>query len=200
LKTTSTAPPETELDTTRWLIDEIIVHEDEGAKNEKTMGFSAFPLPEAAPSDWTRPVAYKDGTVHYRVAILTKPTAAPIHYQMGFQWKGGCNGHSFKEKFPGNRRMRITAPGVYTWQQAIPTFWEQPCQREGDPVDWTRRMTRLLVVVWDDEPKIVDDRWGRARERVDLADYYPMTAHFQAVVVPPGASFDGWKAYPITRP
>lgn len=180
------------------LLDEVFTHQNSTEGNKK-MGFSEFPPPDHVPSDWTAPIPYNEGTVHYRVSILTKPTEAPIHYQMGFQWDGGCSGHYYKEKFPRNNAMRIVSPGIYTWEQDIPSFWEQSCQ-EDDPIDWTTRMKRMLVVVWNDRPRVVDDRWGYAWDGMRLEDYYPMSVHFQAVLVPPGEPFGGWDHYTITPP
>ncbi len=178
------------------LIDEIIVHEQDTSMVKK-MGFSEFMLPEKAPSDWTSPIAYKDGTVYFRATILTKPSNTPIHYQLGFQWEGGCNGHYFKEKFPNNRLVTIKKPGTYTWQQDIPSWWEQDCQ-EQDPIDWTKRISRLLAVVWDETPRVMDDRWGFQREDMNFDLYYPMVTHLQAVLVAPGETFSGWGNYSIT--
>nr|WP_319572902.1 hypothetical protein [uncultured Draconibacterium sp.] len=180
------------------LIDEVIVHENSDTITKK-MGFSEFKLPPESPGNWESPVNYKDGTLHYRVSILTKPNHKPIHYQMGFQWEGGCGGHYFKEKFPDNRLLKIIEPEIYQTSQEIATFWEQDCQDE-DPIDWTKPMYRMLVVIWDEEFNIIDDRWGRGKEIEDLNSYYPMVAHFQAVVVPQGDEFSGWKNYPISMP
>ena len=180
------------------LMDEVIVHENSDSIGKK-MGFSEFKLPPGSPENWESPVNYKDGTMHFRVSILTKPNRKPIHYQMGFQWKGGCGGHYFKEKFPDNRLIKIVEPGIYQASQEIGTFWEQKCQTE-DPIDWTKPMDRMLVVIWDENLKIIDDRWGRGEDIEDLYSYYPMVAHFQAVVVPQGAEFSGWDKYPISVP
>ncbi len=94
---------------------------------DKKMGFSAFSLPENVPTNWKSPVNYKDGEVHFRVSILTKPDNRIIYYQMGFQWEGGCNGYPFKEKFPDNRLMEISEPGICQASQSIDTFWEPSC-------------------------------------------------------------------------
>jgi hypothetical protein len=61
-------------------------------------------------------------------------------------------------------------------------------------------MTRILVVVWDDQPKPIDDRWGHGFEGMNLEDYFPMAVHCQTVVVPPGEEFSGWENYHITQP
>jgi hypothetical protein len=180
------------------LINEIFTHENTGEEDKK-MGFSAFQLPENVPSDWEAPVNYKDGEVHFRVSILTKPDKRIIYYQMGFQWDGGCNGRSFKEKFPDNRLMKISEPGIYNASQFVDTFWEPSCQ-ESDPIDWTKRMTRLLVVVWDENFHQIDDRWGFGSNIENIDGYYPMDVHFQAIIVPFGESFSGWQNYSITIP
>ncbi len=180
------------------LINEVFTHENTDAEDKK-MGFSAFSLPENVPSNWKSPVNYKDGELHFRVSILTKPDNRIIYYQMGFQWEGGCNGHPFKEKFPDNRSMKISEPGIYQASQSIETFWEPSCQ-ESDPIDWTKRMTRLLVVVWDENFQQIDDRWGFGENIENIDGYYPMDVHFQAIVVPFGGSFSGWQNYSITVP
>ena len=66
------------------IIDEVFTHQSSGG-DDKKMGFSEFHLPEDAPSNWVSPVNYKDGTVYYRVSVLTKPDTRLIYYQMGFQ-------------------------------------------------------------------------------------------------------------------
>lgn len=180
------------------LINEIFTHENTGDEDKK-MGFSSFSLPENIPSNWESPVNYKDGEVYFRVSILTKPDNRIIYYQMGFQWEGGCDGHPFKEKFPSNQSMQILEPGIYQASQSIDTFWEPTCQ-ESDPIDWTKRMTRLLVVVWDENFQQIDDRWGFGSNIEDIDGYYPMDVHFQAIVVPHGGTFSGWQNYSITIP
>ncbi len=180
------------------LIDEVFTHENTDAEDKK-MGFSAFSLPENVPSNWKSPVNYKDGEVYFRVSILTKPDNRTIYYQMGFQWEGGCDSHPFKEKFPDYMMLEISEPGIYQASQFIEEFWEPDCQ-ESDPIDWTKRMTRLLVVVWDENFHQIDDRWGFGGNIEDIDGYYPMDVHFQAIVVPFGGTFSGWENYSITEP
>lgn len=180
------------------LINEAFTHENTDDEN-KRMGFSLFELPETIPSDWVSPVNYKDGDVYFRVSILTKPDNRTIYYQMGFQWEGGCNGHPFKEKFPDIQPLMINGPGVYSCSQSIPTFWEPDCQ-QSDPIDWTRRIDRLLVVIWDENFHQIDNRWGYGDNIVNIDGYYPMDVHFQAVVVAAGEEFSGWENYPISMP
>ncbi|MBN1598397.1 MAG: hypothetical protein JW894_08890 [Bacteroidales bacterium] len=180
------------------LINEAFTHENSDDDNRR-MGFSIFSLPEYAPSDWEQPINYKDGEVFFRVSVLTKPDNRIIYYQMGFQWEEGCNGHPFKEKFADNSLIQITEPGVYQASQTIETFWEPDCQ-EYDPIDWTERITRLLVVIWDENFHIIDNRWGYGDNIENIDGYYPMDVHYQVIVVPYGETFRGWAYYPITLP
>jgi len=61
-------------------------------------------------------------------------------------------------------------------------------------------MTRLLVVVWDENFQQIDDRWGFGENIENIDGYYPMDVHFQAVIVPLGGNFSGWQNYSITIP
>ena len=54
------------------LINEVFTHENTDTEDKK-MGFSEFSLPENVPSNWKSPVNCKDGELHFRVSILTKP-------------------------------------------------------------------------------------------------------------------------------
>ncbi len=180
------------------LIDRIILHQ-QGDTKDKKMGFSGFELPSGIPDDWTQPLNFKDGKVYFRVSLLEKPDSRPVFYQMGFQWEGGCDGHYFKEKLPGNQLICITEPGLYQAEQSLSTFWEPDCQRT-DSIDWTRRVDRMLVVIGDDSLRQIDDRWEFGTDIVSLDSYFPLKVHFQAVLVAKGETFSGWSAYPITLP
>lgn len=180
------------------LIDEVFIHTAEG-ENDKRMGFSIFPLPDSAPSNWEAPFNYSEGMVYYRLAVLRKPDSRLVYYQMGFQWEEGCDGHPFLEKFPSQELLAFTDEGIYEGHQAIPDMWEPDCQHE-EPLDWTRRIDRLLVVMWNENFRPIDDRWGYGSDVENIYGYFPMEVHFQAVVVPSGFDFSGWENYEITIP
>ncbi|MBN1949656.1 MAG: hypothetical protein JW801_00530 [Bacteroidales bacterium] len=179
------------------LIDVIFTHVNTDA-DDKYMGFSIFSYPDSLPSNWTKPANFKDGVVYYRVSVISKPDDRTVYYQTGFQWEGGCEGNSLKEKFPHRDMIPITSPGIYTASQTLSSFWEPSCQ-EQDPIDWSTPMDRILVVMMNENFAPIDNRWGYGYDIQDIDSYFPMEVHLQVVVVPEGGIFSGWDNYEIAR-
>ena len=180
------------------LMDDVFTHVN-SEDDDKKMGFSIFPFPDDLPGNWKKPVNLKDGEVHIRVSILSKPDNLLIYYQLGFQWEGGCDGNPLKEKIGSRDMFPITSAGMYNASQSLPSFWEPACQ-ENDPIDWTLPMDRILVILLDKNFNPIDNRWGYGENIENIDGYFPMQVHLQVIVVPVGGEFSGWENYEITAP
>ena len=45
-------------------------------------GFSYFQLPKDVPDDWTKPLNFHRGSIHFRLEVLSKPSNVPVNYQL----------------------------------------------------------------------------------------------------------------------
>ncbi len=178
------------------LLDTVFTHED-GESESKLMGFSILVPADSLPYNWLQPVNFKDGTLYYRVSVLTKADTRPVKYQLGFQWNGGCGGNPYKEKFPSRDNLQFSQPGLYQAKQSLATCWEPDCQL-ASPIVWNRP-DRFLVVLLNATNQILDDRWGYGAGVDNLNAYYPIRVHLQAVLVAAGDTLHSWDAYPITE-
>jgi hypothetical protein len=129
------------------------------------------------PTDWTKPVDYRNGTVHIRTEILEKPAGgAPTTWTMCYipnkpnREKGGygCTGSQiFKEK------------GVYEKDVSMTSFW----QHEG--IDWTEGVKQMDLVIKDDS-----GGGGHAHKRADHEKFFPTKVRITMVQVSKGSKYD----------
>lgn len=165
-------------DTQFTLLDTAYIH------STSTKAFSFFPLPPGVPENWRSPVNYAEGTIHMRLEVLSKPSTRGVNYQICiFQDEHSSAKHACA------RYQFFAGPGVYTWEQSLPTIFQY------GNLDWSRRMLDTMLVVKDKDGDPVDDRFGFGGAwdgSPDFSLYYPMEVRFKAVIVAKGATFAGW--------
>ena len=144
--------------------------------------YSFFAAPEDLGS-LTAPVDYASGTVHQRLEVLSKPSNEPVRYQLclvpkNISVKPACS----------NSEIAFSDTGVYESTQPLSSFSNY------NSVDWESGIDDLMLVVKDSQGRPVDDAYfvGQGAETLNLDDYFPMQVSFEAVLVPPGADFQGW--------
>ena len=154
--------------------------------NTTSRAFSFFPLRADMPANLVSPIDYAHGTVHERLEVIAKPSARDIRYQMCFFQDAH---QSAKHACVSQRGLAFTGPGVYTFEQEMPTIYQF------GNLAWTRALLDLMLVVKDAGGAPVDDRYGFDGDWAgspDFSQYYPMEVRFTAVLVPPGETFAGF--------
>jgi hypothetical protein len=167
--------------------DQFVLLDTPYIHNTTTKAFSFFPLAPGVPDNWRTPVNYAEGTIYMRLEVLSKPSTRGVNYQICiFQDQHSAPKHACA------RYQYFTAPGLYTWSQAMTGMFQY------GNLDWTRRMLDLMLVVKDRGGNPVDDRFGFGGlwdGSPDFSLYYPMEVKFTAIVVAKGATFappSGW--------
>ena len=144
--------------------------------------YSFFSAPDGLGS-LTTPVDYTRGTVYQRLEVLSKPSTEPVRYQLclvpkNISVKPACS----------SSELAFSGTGVYENTQPLSSFSNY------SGIDWASGIDDVMLVVKDGQGRPVDDAYyvSQGGEALDLDDYFPMQVSFEAVLVPPGADFQGW--------
>ncbi|HKB06637.1 MAG TPA: GDSL-type esterase/lipase family protein [Gemmataceae bacterium] len=127
------------------------------------------------PRDWTRPVDYRNGTVHIRAEVIEKPAGgAPTTWSLCYipnkgQKNGyGCTGTDvYREK------------GVYEKDVKMTSFWQN------DNIVWEEGIKEMHLVMKDDSGGA-----GHAHKRPDPEKFFPTKMRITMVQVAAGARYD----------
>lgn len=161
------------------LLDETYEH------NTTTMAFTYFDVPGHVPADLSAPVDFAGGQIHQRVIVNTKPGDLGINYQMCFFQDVHDSAHH-----ACTSHLSVAQAGDQDESDSpLSDIWQS------DVIDWTRELLDLMLVVKDADGNPVDTRYGFDggwAGSPDLGLYYPMEVRYTAVLVPVGASFEGF--------
>ena len=142
-----------------------------------------FSAPETLNSNLNQPVNYAGGTVHQRVEVLSKPSDAPVVYQLclvpvDISATPACSSSG----------LTFSRPGVYETEQPLNSFSNY------GGINWDKGIVDVMVVIKDEAGRPVDNSYFLAQnaQAPDLDDYYPMSVRYDAVITPAGGSFQGW--------
>ena len=125
------------------------------------------------PKDWTKPVDYRNGTVHIRTEVLEKPEGGePSTWSLcyipnkGQKNNYGCT-HTgiYKEK------------GVYERDESMTKFWEN------DSIIWSEGVKEMHLVYKDGKNL-------HANKRPDPEKFFPTKVRITMVQVAAGAKYD----------
>lgn len=127
------------------------------------------------PKDWTKPVDYRNGTVHIRAEVIEKPAGgAPTTWTLcyipnkGTKGGYGCTGTQlYKEK------------GVYERDVAMNSFWQN------DGIVWEQGIKEMHLVMKDDSGGA-----GHAHKRTDSEKFFPTKMRITMVQVAKGSTYD----------
>lgn len=128
----------------------------------------------AQPADFTSPVDYANGSLHFRLDVFTKPTAERT--QMVFCWASrpvySCSGGPL-----------YTETGRVEWDIPLNSLWHPP---EGTP-DWSMGAAGSMSGILKDDMnvKISADNVGAARS----AMFTPTDLRLVVTMVPAGATY-----------
>jgi hypothetical protein len=127
------------------------------------------------PRDWTRPVDYRNGTVHIRLEVLEKPpggeaTTWTLCYipNKGQKNGYGCTGTGvYREK------------GVYERDVKMTDFWQN------DSIVWSEGIKEMHLVIKDNSGGA-----GHAHKRADWQKFFPTRVRITMVQVSAGSTYD----------
>lgn len=142
---------------------------------------------DSANGNWTTPINFAEGTLHFRAEVKRMPTNKTMFLQFCF-WQ-------YQNTLENCSRMQaLTYPGspvVVTWEQDVAKLWK----KGGRSIDWVHLRDRNGVSIKNRDRLPVSDysEWNWNGENPD--DWYPMELRFTVVVVEKGRAFSGWENY-----
>jgi hypothetical protein len=139
----------------------------------------------SANGDWTSPIDYAGGRLHFRAEIKAggQPVAKSIKLQFCV-WQDALT----KETCSSTRTI-VGSPGnVVEWSEQISTMWK----KDGVPIDWTRARQRYGIAIKNMDNNPVSDFSGWNWFGEDPAEWYPLDLRFTVRAVPAGQTFAGW--------
>jgi tetratricopeptide (TPR) repeat protein len=146
--------------------------------------FVFFEAPSALVRDLTGPDSYAAGTVYQRLEVISKPSDAPVSYQLCLVPNDDIG---VRPACSTSGTLQFTTPGVYESAQPVSTF------SQSNAIDWRRGISDLFVVIRDAQGNPVDPRYFfDSAGPLELDRYYPMQVRYQAMIIPAGSSFPGW--------
>jgi tetratricopeptide (TPR) repeat protein len=152
------------------------------SENDGTGAYSFFGVPGTLGSSLTAPVNYADGTVYQRLEVLSKPSDTPVQYQLCLVPKDISTSPACS-----NAKLSFSGPGVYENSQPLSSFLNY------NRVNWNNGIDNVMLVVKDGEGRPIDSAYfTQSGDSLDLNSYFPMNVRFEAVIVAPGESFQGW--------
>ncbi len=143
------------------------------------------PMPSAN-GNWTSPINYAAGTLHFRAEIYSQPVAQNNMMQFCiWQYNNvleNCSGLALVTGTPGN---------VVTWSQGVQDLWK----KDDNSIDWVNPRDRYGAVIKNSAGLPVSDFLGWNWNGEDPYEWYPLNMRFTVIVVAPGRSFSGWDNY-----
>jgi hypothetical protein len=127
------------------------------------------------PKDWTRPVDYRNGTVHIRTEVVEKPPGGePTTWTLCYiPNKGQKNGYGctgtvlYREK------------GVYEQDVKMTSFWQN------DSIVWSEGIKEMHLVIKDGS-----GGGGHAHKRPDPEKFFPTKMRITMIQVSAGSTYD----------
>jgi hypothetical protein len=127
------------------------------------------------PRDWTKPVDYRNGTVHIRTEVIEKPAGSErttwslCYIPNRGQGNGyGCTGTVvYREK------------GVYEQDVSMKSFWQN------DAIVWSEGIKQMDLVIKDNS-----GGGGHAHKRADSEKFFPTRMRITMVQVSAGSTYD----------
>lgn len=127
------------------------------------------------PRDWTKPVDYRNGTVHIRAEVLEKPPGGePTTWTLCYiPNRGRGNGYGC------TGTQLYTAEGIYEKDVSMKSFWEN------DSIIWSEGIKQMDLVIKDNS-----GGKGHAHKRADFEKFFPTRMRITMVQVSAGSKYD----------
>lgn len=166
---------------------ELLVYDLNRAVTTADRGFPRDQPPRSgANGDWTTPVNYAAGTLHYRLEIRSQPQPQVMIIQLCiWQYNLTLENCGKKQRLTGNPNT------VLTWSQPVQEMYK----KNGVSIDWKNPRQRYGLAIKNAQGIPVSDikKWNWGGENPNL--WYPLNMRFTVVAVAPGATFSGWGNY-----
>lgn len=127
------------------------------------------------PRDWTKPVDYRNGTVHIRAEVIEKPLGGePTTWTLCYiPNRGRGNGYGC------TGTQLYTQKGVYEKDVSMKSFWEN------DAIVWSEGIKQMDLVIKDNS-----GGRGHAHKRADSEKFFPTKMRITMVQVSAGSTYD----------
>ncbi|MEO6105116.1 MAG: hypothetical protein ABIP52_01440 [Cyclobacteriaceae bacterium] len=127
------------------------------------------------PKDWTSPIDYRNGSVHFRLEVLEKPAGkAPTTWSLCYiPNKGQGNGYGCTST------GTYTEAGVYEKDISMTSFWEN------ESIVWSEGIKQMDLVIKDDS-----GGQGHAHKRADHEKFFPTKVRITMVQVAAGSKYN----------
>jgi tetratricopeptide (TPR) repeat protein len=164
------------------LADVVMSHQS--AEGGGTGAFS-FLSNESLLRNFASPVDYAGGTLYQRLEVRSKPSDAPVHYQLCLVPNDSI---SVQPACSAGSLLVFDEEGVFEARQEMETLSGYRA------IDWRNGLESVILVIKDPSGLPIDSRYllGDGQTAPDPELYYPLEVRFTAIVVPPGAQFPGW--------
>jgi hypothetical protein len=139
----------------------------------------------SANGNWTSPIDYAGGRLHFRAEIKAGGQPVPKSMQLQFcVWQD-----SLTRETCSSMRTIVGSPGnVVEWSNEISSMWK----KNNVPIDWTRPRQRYGIAIKNMDSNPVSDFSGWNWYGENPAEWYPLDLRFTVRVVPAGQTFAGW--------
>jgi hypothetical protein len=127
------------------------------------------------PKDWERPVDYRNGTVHIRTEVLSKPAGGePTTWSLCYiPNKGQKNGYGCTSTVVYRKE------GIYEQDVKMTSFWQN------DSIVWTEGIKEMHLVMKDGSGGS-----GHAHKRADHEKFFPTRVRITMIQVSKGSTYD----------
>ncbi len=164
---------------------EMIVYDWNGLVAQSENGFPRND-PPTANGDWTQPVNFAEGTLHFRVQIRSQPVPQEMRLQYCvWQDRNALENCADWIAVSGNPGTEIT------WSDTVTGMW----MLNNNPIDWTRARYKDGVAIKNSSGQAVSTFQGWDWNGEDPQEWYPIDWRFLVVVVAKGETFSGWSNY-----
>ena len=127
------------------------------------------------PTDWLRPVDYRNGTVHIRAEVIEKPAGGePTTWTLCYiPNKGQKNGYGC------TGTVIYRDKGVYEQDVKMTSFWQN------DSIVWSEGIKEMHLVIKDNS-----GGQGHAHKRADAEKFFPTKMRITMIQVAAGSTYD----------
>lgn len=162
------------------LFDEVFTFEEKDAvPTQSHLHVKPAKFGKDTPKDWTKPVDYRNGTVHIRYEVLEKPAGeTPTIWSLCYiPVKGQKNNYGCASS------PVYSKPGVYEKDEKMTEFWEN------DSIIWTEGIKEMTLVI---KAAGVKGK-NHAHLQPDLTKFFPTKIRVSMIQVSKGATYDASK-------
>lgn len=167
--------------------DEVFTFEEKDAvPTQSHLRVKAAQFGKETPKDWTKPVDYRNGTVHIRFEVLEKaPGDVPTIWSLCYIPNKGQ-----KNNYGCASSPVYTKAGLYDKDEKMDGFWEN------DSIIWSEGIKEFTLVI-----KAANEKGkNHAHLQPDLKKFFPTKIRVSMIQVSKGAKYDASKFPELSKP